>query len=387
MEKPYKNDSDGCNGETHCNLFNLTSSKINLSSFSENESYIIGMGDKMKKITIKDIAKEAELSIGAVSLILNNKPCRVAQEKKDRVKAIAQSHNYIVNQAARSLVTNSTKTLALIIPDIENVFFSALSKIIEERCRKSGYTLLIANSNDLLEEDAELIRIMDSRGIDGLFLILSNEAYENKPRVDEILQKMVVPYVMVDRTLDEYDCDKVCFDNELGAFLAVSYLIESGHQKIGCIANSRYSNNGKQRLLGYKKALLEHHLPINEDYIVEGNYRFNGGYEAAKKLVNCDVTAVFSCNDMMALGYMKYIYEQGLRIPEDYSLVSYDNQLYHFNLGVALSAIEQNVEELGLKACDLLIKRIQNPEGEKANIMLKPKLVLKESVKQIKGRE
>lgn len=356
---------------------------INFSSFSMILSYIMNAGDKMKKITIKDIAREAELSIGAVSLILNNKPCRVTQENKARVKAIAEKHNYTVNQAARSLVTNSTKTLALIIPDIENVFFSALSKIIEERCRKEGYTLLIANSNDLLEEDAELIKIMNSRGIDGLFLIMSNEAYERRERVDEILERMVVPYVMVDRTFDEYECDKVCFDNELGAFMAVSYLIECGHSKIGCIANSLYSNNGKQRLQGYKKALLEHHIPIHEDYIVEGNYRFNGGYEAAKHLVNSDVTAVFSCNDMMALGYMKYIYEEGLHIPEDYSLVSYDNQLYHFNLGVALSAVDQDVEELGVVACELLMKRIQEPKSQIENRILKPKLVLKESVKKL----
>ena len=334
----------------------------------------------MKKVTIKDIAAEASLSIGAVSLILNDKPCRVSAENKAKVKAIAEKHNYTVNQAARSLVTNSTKTLALIIPDIENLFFSSLSKIIEVRCRKAGYTLLIANSNDSFDDDAELIKIMNSRGIDGLYMIMSNEAYLHKEKAKEMLDKMLVPYVLVDRVFDEIDCDQVCFDNELGAYLAVSHLIECGHKHIGCIANSN-SNNGKQRLQGYKKALSEHGLSINDEYVVEGNYRFNGGYEAAKQLSKSNASAIFSCNDMMALGFMKYVYEQGLKIPDDYSLISYDNQLYIFNLGVALSAIDQDVEELGNVACDLLLRRIAHPIDQKENIVLKPKLILKDSVK------
>ena len=131
------------------------------------------------KITIKDIAKEANVSVTTVSLVLNHKPCRVAQETRDNIMAIAKKHHYRVNQSARSLVTKESKLLGLIIPDIENIFFSSLSKNIEEYCRKKGYALMIMNTNDKASDDLMLLDLLVSRGVDGLFITVSNESFED----------------------------------------------------------------------------------------------------------------------------------------------------------------------------------------------------------------
>src|SRR5690625_2362871 len=128
------------------------------------------MGGNLMRITLKDIAEKANVSISAVSLVLNDKPCRITQEKKDKIKQVAEEYNYSPNQIARSLVTRQTKTLGLIIPDIENIFFSSLAKNIEEKCRKKGYTLIIVNSNDNYQDDIDLLNLLNARSVDGIFM-------------------------------------------------------------------------------------------------------------------------------------------------------------------------------------------------------------------------
>lgn len=330
------------------------------------------------KITIKDIAKEANVSASTVSLVLNNKPCRVSEQTRANIKEIAKKYNYKVNQTARSLVTRKSNILGLIIPDIENLFFSALCKRMEEYCRNKGYALIIVNSNDHKEDDCLLIDLLVSRGVDGFAIAVSNESFEDD-EVRNKLETLSIPFVMIDRTYTNMDCNKVYFDNELGAYLAIEHLVRHGHRKIACIGLP--SHNGSSRVHGYRKAMAKFSLPVYEENILPGDYRFQGGYDCANNLVNRDITAVFVCNDMMTLGVMRSFQEHGIRVPNDISVISYDNTLHPFMLpGTQITSIEQNVEQLAITACDMLLHHIAYPKAAHQDIRLEPKLIELDSV-------
>lgn len=333
------------------------------------------------RITLKDIAKEANVSISAVSLVLNNKPCRISEKKREKIKQVAAAYNYTANQMARSLVTRETKTLGLIIPDIENIFFSSLAKNIERQCRKAGYTLMIVNSNDHFEEDIELLDLLKARSVDGIFIIPSNESYKNDDQLVERLGHLKIPYVMIDRVFPDHDCDQVLFDNEYGAYVAVRHLLEKGHKKIACIS-SVDSNNGRLRVSGYQKAMKEFGCEIKPNHIIAGDYRMESGYQAGNQLMNEDVTAIFISNDMMSLGFLKSLYEQDKTVPEDYSVVSYDHSIYPYVFGVELTSVEQNIMILADKACELMKNRLKDPTIPYRSINLRPALIQKNSVKQ-----
>ena len=336
---------------------------------------------------LKDIAKEANVSISAVSLVLNDKPCRISEEKKALIKKIAEDNNYTPNINARSLITKETKTFGLIIPDIENIFFSRLTKSIENYCRQFGYTLIIVNSNDEYTQDLNLIDLLLSRGIDGLFITISNSAYNHQEDICSKLNKLTIPYIMIDRIFPDFDCNKVYFDNVKGAYLATKNLIKHGHRRISCIINSINSQNSISRFEGYKKAMEEHGLSIESDFIIEGDYHIRSGYAAGDKIMKNNTTAVFVSNDMMALGLLKRLREENVRVPEYLSIVSYDNLLNDFLIDMQITSIDQKVSELGKVACDIMLTHIQNKELGYKNICLDPELIIKNSVKDIDKQE
>lgn len=336
--------------------------------------------NRKKKITIKDIAKEAGISTAAVSLILNDKPCRILEEKKQLVREIAKRENYVVNQAAKSLATRKSNMLALILPDIENTFFSSLAKQIENRCRREGYSLIIASSDDRGENDEKLLRVLESRGVDGIFLIPSMEALEQTQKLPQKLSLLTMPYIMIDRLLPGVG-GGVSFDHEQGGYLAAKYLLMQGHTKIGCVYRDDKAGSGKSRLDGYLRALGEYHIPVKEEYLKKGDYRMEGGCLAAEGLLATDCTAAFICNDMMTLGFLRRLYEEGYRVPEDYSIVSYDDSLKNYLLGIQLTTVVQDIKQLAAKACGMMFERLSGQGEENERVILPPKLKVRQSVK------
>lgn len=332
----------------------------------------------MAKVTIKDVAKAAGVSVSAVSLVLNNKPSRISEKMRRKIEKTAKEMNYQVNQNARYLVTKESKLLGLIIPDIENTFFSTLCKNIEEYCRSYGYALMIMNSDDHYQNDVELLDLMVNRGVDGIFLTLSNDSFDHQEEMVEKIKGLPVPYVLVDRYYDNFPANKVFFDHASASFEAVKSLIDAGHKKIGCISGPTSNLIARTRFEGYTNALIQAGLLINNDYIIMGNFHFNSGYDNAKKLLDSGVTAVFICNDMMTLGFIKYLNEKKISIPEDISVVSYDNTLALFQQEI--TAVEQNIPALATSACDVLLAAIQGNEDFQT-VRLIPKLIKKGSIK------
>lgn len=326
------------------------------------------------KVTIKDIAREADVSVSAVSLVLNRKPCRVSTKTQKRIFEVAEKYKYQVNQAARSLVTRQSKIIGMIIPDIENLFFSSLSKKVEEYCRERGYMLIIVNTNDKEEDDIRVLDMLISRGVDGLLITPSNESVIHGNSLIEKLESIQIPYVLVDRYFKQLKANKVYFDNEEGARLAITHLVSLGHTKIGCIGSGNDSKNGQSRVVGYQKAMQEHGLVYCEDDIFDGNYRFEGGYEAGAFFMKKDISALFISNDMMTLGFLRYMQEQHLQNKVD--IVSYDNTINRFLPGNQITSIDQDISILSHEACTLLFDSIHDNTNQK-EIVLHPQLIIK----------
>lgn len=328
-------------------------------------------------ITIKEIARIANVSPSTVSLVLNNKPNRISEQTRDLIRKIAEENQYRPNVAARSLVTKHTKTLGLIIPDIENLFFSKLAKTLEFEVRKEDYALIIVNSNDSFEEEMLLIDLLISRGVDGLFINISNEAFFYQSELKEKLSNLPVPYVMIDRVLESFDCNKVYFDSLMGSYFATKYLLEQGHRKICCLCNSYISNSSLSRINGYKKAMDEYGCKVLNEYIIPSNYRIEGGYNAGEQIIKTDCTAIFSCNDMMTIGLMKKLMECDMQIPRDYQIVSYDNLLSDFLLGIKITSVDQDINELGIQSWKIMKNSIVKGMNNQ-NVCLMPKLIVRE---------
>lgn len=337
------------------------------------------------KVTLKDIAREVGLSPTAVSLVLNDRPCKISEESRRRIKEVARRKRYIPNQIARSLVTQHSQTVGLIVPNIESRFFSSLARRLELGCRERGYVLLITNSDDSPDNDSELVRLLANRGVDGLVVVASDRQAPDGA-LAATLSQLPVPFVMVDRRIEGLACDEVSFNNEEGGYLACSHLLEAGHRRIACIVNTA-SNTGRERLAGYLRALAEHGVEQDEGLVLESAYYIMDAYEVSGALFGTDATAVFASSDNIALGLLRRLYGRGLRVPRDYSVVSYDNSTADVLFEPLLTSIEQNVGELASAALDLLFQRIA--EGSSGELgaperrVLRPRLVRNKSVRVV----
>ncbi|WP_040486394.1 LacI family DNA-binding transcriptional regulator [Listeria grayi] len=336
------------------------------------------------KIRLKDIAQMAHVSETTASLVLNDAPSRISEAKRQEIKKIAKAHGYVPNFAARGLAMKKTNTIGLILPDITNPYFAALAKKIDDELRKYDYLTIVVNTDDKAESERDLIQLLLNRGADALIVIASNESSENSEAFDKLLTATGIPVLLLDRTIANPAYNQVSADDELGGFLATKHLIENGHRKIACITSMKTAN-GRERLAGYRRAMQEADLPIAADWEIDAAFKFEEGYTAAAPLVeNKAVTAVFAASDLIAYGVIKQAQEAHLQIPEDLSLIGYDNLAFSKIVSISLTSIDQNIDLLGETAADLLVKRLTDKRASKAKqIKIKPVLIKNQSVKQI----
>jgi len=334
------------------------------------------------KVTIVDIAKQANVSVTTVSKILNNKAESIRPDTISRVQSIIKDYNYTPNSIARSLITKKTKSIGLVIPDISNLYFSNIALGAENKSNECGYNVIICNTDDNPEKEQNSIRMLKDKFVDGIILIptLSSTLEDIKLGMTE------VPFVLVDRIFDTTaeDVMCVCVDNVYGGYIATKFLVDHGHKRIGCIIGSNTDKNTRDRLKGFYKAMTEAKLPIDESLIIEGGYRLSGGKRCAEQLLYKKVDAVFVQNDLMACGVYSVFLESGKSIPEDISVIGYDNVDYARILTPALTTVAQPYRDMGWTASENLINEI---EGQAApNIFtLTPSLVVRNSVAVIKS--
>jgi LacI family transcriptional regulator len=336
------------------------------------------------RTTIKDIAQKTGLSITTVSLVLNGKADKISEESKELVLRVAKELNYRPNQIAVGLVKKRTNTLGLIIPDISNIFFSELAKGVEDEGRKYDYNVILCNTNDRHDLEVEYVNVLAAKGIDGIILDMSVEDSEEKARKSlSLLLSYGIPAVIVDRYSDDKNFTSIYIDNEQGAYLATQYLIDLGHKRIGCVTGPSSERTSMDRLRGYSKAMQEHNIPLDEELILEGKYQFWGGYNAAKELMNNDITAIFAFNDMMAYGVARALRENNVSIPKDVSLMGFDDIFFSEIFDIPLTTVRQPTYEIGQIAVKTIIDEIENGKKIREDIVLQPKLQIRKSTRSI----
>lgn len=328
------------------------------------------------RFTIKDIAEELGVSTTTVSLIINNRPCRISEETRKNVWALVKKYNYTPNSNARALVTKKTHTIGLIVPDISNNFFSELANGVERAAQRLEYSVVFCSSDNSGKKDLKNTALLISKQIDGLIIApsLGNSDVQDIAEFNGLVERNNLPVVLADRTIPfcSYNC--VQSNNRQGGYLATNYLLDLGHRRIGCITGPLEVDSARARHEGYTDALQMAGIPPDESLIVSGDYQIDSGAECTRLLLEQNVTALFACNDMMALGAMREIRRQKLRLPRDISLIGFDGINVCDLLDPPLTTIYQPLYEVGKTAFQLIVELIEKPSSKIENIMLAPKL-------------
>lgn len=327
--------------------------------------------------TIRDVAKEAGVSISTVSRVLNNEDI-VNEDTRKKVLEATKKLNYSPNLLARSLITKSTQLIGLIVPDITNPFFPELAKGVEITAHFYGYNVILCNTEANIQNEKKYLEMLQQRRIDGLiFLVFSQE-------LEAQLKKLrpQLPIVLGELPSNDTRFDAVFTDNVLGVEKAVKHLIGLGHQKIGIVTGPLWLKSSQDKLQGFRNELLENRLNFDPQSIKESNSRLEGGYEAMKELLALPdrPTAVIFGNDLMAIGAMKALDEMKIKIPEDIAIVGYDDIPLASYSQPPLTTIAQPKFEIGRLTLELLLDKIEGKKGnEYEHIVLEPRLVIRES--------
>ena len=331
--------------------------------------------------SLKDVAKKAGVGLGTASRVLNNNPS-VSKETKELVLKAMEELNYTPNAIARSLKLNSTKTIGVIIPDITSEYYPEVVRGIEDMAKISEYNILLCNTDLCEEKEIKAIKMLLEKKVDGI-LFMSNTIGKE---LNYELKLIGVPTIFISTKDSEGTFINVNIDNELASFEGVNYLCSLGHKKIAMLAGVfKDPNSGVPRIKGYKKALLENNIEINEDYILEGDYTFKAGYLNMKKILSSNErpTAVFAASDTMALGAAKAILESGYKIPEDISLLGFDGIELGEYFYPPLTTISQPRYEMGKVGMQILEKIINKKDIDTKSIMMKHTLIKRGSCKRI----
>lgn len=341
------------------------------------------------RTTIKDIADYTGFSVTTISLVLNHKPNKIPQSTKDIIFQAAEKLNYRPNQLAVGLVKKRTKTIGLIISDVSNIFFAALAKGVEDACREKGWNLILCNTGDQHERDLSYIQVLADKGVDGVLFCMARDS--NKKKTEEsikLLKRLRLPFVMIDRYLEEADCSSVIVNHNQGGYNATKYLIEQGHRKIACVTGPLDLEDSKERLEGYKRALKEAGIAYNSRLVYEGDYTYKSGEEAAKVLVKKgkDISAIFAFNDMSAYGVYSALKKKHIHVPEQISLIGYDDIFFSEILDIPLTTMRQPVYDMGAEGVQLLLDIVEEKGTARKCIIFQTELVIRESVKKLEQK-
>lgn len=329
-----------------------------------------------KAASISDVARESGVSIFTVSAVVNNKS-HVRKHLRERVEAAIQKLNYRPNLIARSLIKQKTQTIGMIVPDIVNPFFPMVVRGAEDAAQKHGYNLLLCNSDDTLTKEETAIELLLSKRVDGI--LLTKAAGEFSPSLQQMIKEVNIPFVLVMRTYPQLTKDAVVSDDYQGAYEAVCHLARSGRHRIGLISGPLKISNAKERWRGFRDALEEKKLPYDPDLVVEGDYRIESGFRAGHALLSRRPDGIYVANHLMTIGLLKAVDEMGLKCPEDFGLVSFDDYPWLGVFRPRLTTVELPKHQLGSEAAELLIERIRGNQGKPVLKKLLPELRIRES--------
>lgn len=333
-------------------------------------------------LTIYDIAKKAGVSAATVSKVLNGRS-DVGKNTAQTIKRIIDELGYQPNSIARGLATKISKTVGVFFEDHLNTgfrhhFLQDILASFKDVIGENGYDLVFFANNHKDNQAETFEARARNRNVDGLFLL-------GVPRTDPNLAGIAqsgIPCMSIDLDLVGPNANYLCSDNIGGAMMAVDYLVKMGHSKIGFISDIFVTKPGYDRLIGFKKAMEKHQLPVVEEWILPGDFSENSGYLSAKQLLENDhlPTAIFCAGDMMAIGVMEAFRERGLKVGEDISLIGFDDVSLLKYVTPGLTTIRQRKEEMGQTAAKELLKLINDSDYTINPIMIETELVIRETV-------
>jgi len=337
-----------------------------------------------RKVTLKQIAKELDVSISTVSKSLRNSP-EISEDTRQKVQAFAKLYNYKPNNIALSLKNRKTKTIGIIIPEIIHHFFATVISGIEQVANESGYNVIVCLSNESFDKEVINMEMLANGSIDGFIMSLSKETQFKGDfhHITEIISQGM-PVVMFDRVTNDILCDKVIIDDKTAAYDAVQSLINRGKKKIALVTTVDYVSVGKLRTEGYTKALLDNDLPFNEKLIIKIEDIDNCEIEIAKLIEDRAIDAVFAVNELFAVTAIKTAGQLGLRVPEDLSVIAFTDGIISRYSTPSITTVSQNGIKMGMKAAKMLIERLEAEDEDEERYrteVIETHLIERESTK------
>lgn len=317
-----------------------------------------------RKVTLKQIAKELDVSISTVSKSLRDSS-EISEDTRLKVQAFAKLYNYKPNLIALSLKNKKTKTIGIIIPEIVHHFFATVISGIEHVANERGYNVIVCLSDESFDKEVINMEMLANGSIDGFIMSLSKETQQRKDfhHISEVINQGM-PVVMFDRVTNDVLCDKVIIDDNLAAYQAVESLINNGFKKIGLITTVDYVSVGKLRTEGYVKALLSNGIPINNDFIVKIEDIDNCSNQIEELLTKNDLDSVFAVNELFAVTAIKTAKRLQMKVPEDVAIIGFTDGIISNYSSPSITTVSQNGIKMGNKAAQMLIERLESEDEE-----------------------
>lgn len=334
-----------------------------------------------QKVSITDIAKKTGLSTTTVSRVLSGKAekYRIGKKSQQKIENAAEEMNYIPNHFAANLRTGKSNTIALVVPSLSNPFFANIASEINAEIRKYGYITIISDSDENPEIEKMELEQLRARNIEGLIIAPCGNQWKHI----KDLHDQGLPVICIDRYFENLDIPFVSTDNYDGAYHATQFLIKSGHSEIACIQGVQESTPNRLRVKGFVDALEESGI---KDYCVTGDdFTVQNGYLETKLILHQKErpTAIFTLSNTIAMGCMKALKEENLKIPQDISLITFDEHPYLDYLSTPLSCVAQPVSDISKIATKFLFSKLNNKGIRINQVLLKPEIKIKESIKQM----
>jgi DNA-binding LacI/PurR family transcriptional regulator len=326
--------------------------------------------------TIRDVAALAGVSHQTVSRVINNSK-RVAPQTREQVEAAIRELGYHPNRLAQSLVTQKTRTIGLVVADITNPFFFEVARGVQDTALEQGYNVFVCNTDDNPTGEKNILNLLAAQEVDGVILSTSSSSNEELHAFAENYK----PFVIINREIEHPKASIVNVDIYKGAQLAIEHLISRGHTCIGMLSHEGHLPDEMRRVCGYRETLQKHGIEPQEEWLVLVPPNLMGGYQATQKLLtqHPEISAIFTYNDLMAIGALRSCYDMGMEIPTDCAIIGFDNIKFAQMQRPSLSSIRYDKYTVGKKAMLRLLEIIEQPDKVYQPIRMDVELVVRES--------
>ena len=326
-------------------------------------------------VRLKDVASKAGVSVATVSHVVNNtKP--VSEKTKARIEAAIKELSYTPNFLAKSLKENRSKVIGLIIPDISNYYFTEIASIIEQRLNDAGYNMILCNSNENLELEIQHIQQLKAYMVSGMIIAPTTMDFDYR----KLVASQDYPIVFIDRKLSTLQGDSIIADGACAVEEAVSYLIKKGHKRIGFIGANRGLSTTANRFLGYQNALKKNGIPLDSSLCVFSEPKINPAMSLCSQLFSqTNISALLVSSSLMSIGAVQFFTKNNIKIPEQIALIGYDDYIWSTITAPPLSTIKQPTSEIGYKAAETMLNRLENGNIPITEILLNSEFIIRES--------